>query len=176
VNGVAAPLAYVSPTQINAQIPYETNAGQATVNVVSGDRVLPPIELTVQPVAPRLFVDGQNHLMAQDQDGSANGPNHPAAPETLLTVYLTGQGALNPPIANGAPAPGDSSTAGPAAPVTAVIGGQTAKVVSARMAPGMVGVLEVTIEIPRLSPGAYLLTVDVGAAFSNAGVVTVGVN
>jgi uncharacterized protein (TIGR03437 family) len=176
VNGVAAPLAYVSPTQINAQIPYETAAGQATVNVVAGDRVLPPIELTVQPIAPRLFVDAQNHLMAQDQDGSANGANHPAAPGTLLTAYLTGQGALNPPIANGVAALAGSSTVGPAAPVTAAIAGQNAEVVSVRMAPGMVGVLEVTINVPSLSAGDYSLTVDIGGVLSNAGAVTLGAN
>ena len=34
VNGTAAPLAYVSPTQINAQIPNDTKPGQATVTVV----------------------------------------------------------------------------------------------------------------------------------------------
>jgi uncharacterized protein (TIGR03437 family) len=176
VNGVAAPLAYVSPTQINAQIPYETAAGQATVNVVTGDRVLPPIELTVQPIAPRLFVDAQNHLMALDQDGSVNGATHPAAPGTLLTAYLTGQGALNPPIANGAAAPGGSSTVGPAAPVAAAIAGQTAEVLSVRMAPGMVGVLEVTIHMPSLSAGDYSLTVDIGGVLSNAGAVTLGAN
>ncbi len=48
INGVAVPLAYVSPTQINAQVPSETKPGQATVTVVVGDRVLPPIELTVR--------------------------------------------------------------------------------------------------------------------------------
>jgi hypothetical protein len=48
INGIAAPLAYVSPTQINAQVPSETKPGQATVTVVVGDRVLPPIELTVR--------------------------------------------------------------------------------------------------------------------------------
>jgi hypothetical protein len=48
INGIAAPLAYVSPTQINAQVPPETKPGQATVTVVVGDRVLPPIELTIR--------------------------------------------------------------------------------------------------------------------------------
>lgn len=47
VNGVGAPLGYVGPTQINAQVPFDTKPGQATVTVVVGDRVLPPIELTV---------------------------------------------------------------------------------------------------------------------------------
>jgi hypothetical protein len=48
INGLAAPIGYVSPTQINAQVPAETIPGQATVTVVVGDRVLPPIELTVK--------------------------------------------------------------------------------------------------------------------------------
>ncbi len=47
INGVAAPLAYVSPTQINAQVPSDTKPGQATVTVVVGDRILPPVELTI---------------------------------------------------------------------------------------------------------------------------------
>jgi hypothetical protein len=47
VNGVAAPIGYVSDTQINAQIPFETKPGMATVNVVVGNRVLPPVEISV---------------------------------------------------------------------------------------------------------------------------------
>jgi hypothetical protein len=47
VNGVAAPLGYVGPTQINAQVPFDTEAGPATVTVVVGNRVLPPVEMTV---------------------------------------------------------------------------------------------------------------------------------
>jgi uncharacterized protein (TIGR03437 family) len=176
INGFAAPLAYVSPTQINAQVPYDTAAGQATVVVVAGDRVLPPIEATVQPIAPSLFVDGENHVTAQNQDGSANGADHPAAPGTLLTVYLTGQGALNAPIRDGTAAPEGTSPISPEAPVTAVIGGQNVEVANARMAPGLVGVLEVTIKIPSLQPGNYLLTIDIGGAVSTGGVVSLGAN
>jgi uncharacterized protein (TIGR03437 family) len=158
VNGVAAPLAYVSPTQINAQIPYETPAGQATLNVVASDHDLPPIQLTIQSIAPGLFVDAENHVLAQNQDGTANGASHPAAPRTLLSAYLTGQGV------------------NPGAPITAVMGGQSADVVSASADPDTLGVLEVTITVPPLSPGAYLLTVGIGGIVSNAGVVSVGVN
>ncbi len=48
INGAAVPLGYVSPTQINAQVPSDALPGQATVTVVVGDRVLPPIELTIR--------------------------------------------------------------------------------------------------------------------------------
>ena len=162
VNGLAVPLAYLSPTQINAQIRSETPAGQAagqaTVTVVVGEQVLPGVELTVQPIAPRLFVDAQNYAMAQNQDGTANGTSHPAAPGTLLTVYLTGQG-VRPP-----------------ASITAAIGEQTTGIVSASVAPGLLGVFEVSVRVPVLATGDHSLTIDVGGAVSNAALVSVGVN
>ncbi len=52
VNGTAAPLAYVSPTQINAQIPNDTKPGQATVTVVSGGRVFPPVQISIKSALP----------------------------------------------------------------------------------------------------------------------------
>jgi outer membrane protein assembly factor BamB len=51
IDGVAVPLGYVSPTQINAQVPLRTALGNATVTVVAGSRVLPPVELTVRGAA-----------------------------------------------------------------------------------------------------------------------------
>ncbi|HTW67200.1 MAG TPA: IPT/TIG domain-containing protein [Bryobacteraceae bacterium] len=48
INGTAAPLGYVNPAQINAQLPIGTSPGQATLTVVSGGRVLPPVEVTVR--------------------------------------------------------------------------------------------------------------------------------
>lgn len=47
INGVAAPLQYVSPGQINAQVPFGTAPGQAIVTVVVGDHVAAPVELTI---------------------------------------------------------------------------------------------------------------------------------
>lgn len=50
VNGIAARVGYVSPTEVDVQIPSQTAPGTATVNLVVGDRVLPPVELTVRNV------------------------------------------------------------------------------------------------------------------------------
>jgi uncharacterized protein (TIGR03437 family) len=176
VNGVPAPLGYVSPGQINAQIPDETNAGSATITVVASGHVLPPKLVAVQPSAPSLFVDSENHAIAQNQDGTTNGAGHPALPGTLLTVYLTGQGALTTPIADGAAAPAGSPI-GPQGLVTVTVDGRSVGVVSSRMSPGAVGVLEVTIAVPS-SPsfGDNPLTVTIRGAVSNVGTVTLGVN
>ena len=131
--------------------------------------------MTLQPAAPGLFVDSQRHVVAQNQDGTLNSVDRPAVAETLLTVYLTGQGTLSTPIADGAAAPAGSPMI-PQALVTATVGGQSVAVLGVRMSTTSVGVLEVTIVTPSLGPGESLLTVGVNGALSNAGFVTLGVN
>jgi uncharacterized protein (TIGR03437 family) len=173
INGVPSPIYYVSPTQINAQIPYEVSAGPATVILSVGLNVLPPVALTIQPSAPGLFMLGQDRALVQNQDGSLNGPGHPATPGSIVTAYLTGQGPLDLPVPSGSAASSDPLI-GAAARVTAMIGGQNAEVTFAGMAPGMVGVFQVNLRIPVFAPGDYRLAVGVGGAMSNAALISVG--
>ena len=146
INGVAAPLTYAGPTQINALVPAETTLGQAVVNVVTGDYVLPPLELPIQAVAPSLFVDTRNHVIART-----------AAAGTLLTVFLTGQG-VNPPTQ-----------------VAALIGGAPAEVVQSGNVPDSPGVFAVTIQLPSINPGDYSIAVSISGILSNTALVSVGV-
>jgi uncharacterized protein (TIGR03437 family) len=173
INGVPSPIYYVSPTQINAQIPYEVSAGPATVILSVGLNVLPPVALTIQPSAPGLFMLGQDRALVQNQDGSLNGPGHPATPGSIVAAYLTGQGPLDLPVPSGSAASSDPLI-GTAARVTAMIGGQNAEVTFAGMAPGMVGVFQVNLRIPVFAPGDYRLAVGVGGAMSNAALISVG--
>lgn len=48
INGTAMPVGYVSPGQINAQVPPGTKPGPAVVTVLAAGRALPPVELTVR--------------------------------------------------------------------------------------------------------------------------------
>ncbi len=54
VNGVAAPLWFVSPGQINLQIPYETAAGPAVLGIDNGGQVA-SWPFSVAPAAPGIF-------------------------------------------------------------------------------------------------------------------------
>ena len=146
INGVAAPLTYLGPTQINALVPAETTLGQAVVNVVTGDHVLPPLELTIQAVAPSLFVDTRNHVIART-----------AAAGTLLTVFLTGQGV------------------NPATQVAAMIGGAPVEVVQSGNVLDSPGVFAVTIKVPSINPGDYSIAVSLSGILSNTALVSVGV-
>ena len=57
-----APLFYVSPQQVNYQIPPGTSPGTATITIISGDSTVSTGEALVRAVAPGLFAanaDGQ---------------------------------------------------------------------------------------------------------------------
>ena len=169
VNGsLHVPLFYVSPSQINAQLPYETPLGSATLTV-NGSA---PAQFTVAASAPGIVVYGTNRAVAVNQDYSLNAPDHPAQPGGWVTVYMSGQGAVNPAVASGAASP-SSPVAVPVLPVTATIGGQAAEVLFAGLTPGGVGLFQVNLRVPTLAAGDYPLIVTVGQARSNAPLLAV---
>ncbi|HUP04779.1 MAG TPA: hypothetical protein VMU19_12365 [Bryobacteraceae bacterium] len=78
LNGIRAPLLYVSPTQINAQVPWElsdTTSVNVYVRTVASDgtvTVTAPVAMTVVPAAPGIFtyLNGANPAQAIMLHGS----------------------------------------------------------------------------------------------------------
>ena len=62
-------------------------------------------ESSVAETAPAMFVTSNNFAVAQNQDYSLNSTNNPAARGTYVTIYSTGQGASDNPVATDAAAP-----------------------------------------------------------------------
>jgi uncharacterized protein (TIGR03437 family) len=81
------PLFFVSPGQINVQLPDDTPVGEH--RLVVSCQGLPDVDATFQVVrnAPGLFAGAVLH-----EDGSAVTAESPARPGELLTVYGTGFG------------------------------------------------------------------------------------
>ncbi|MDP9053765.1 MAG: protease pro-enzyme activation domain-containing protein [Acidobacteriota bacterium] len=90
VNGQAAPLYYVSPTQLNLQIPYETAAGAATL-AINNNGTLTSKTFTVSADSPAIFTDASQTIVP---DGSV-------ARGGIASLYMTGTGAVTPAIATG---------------------------------------------------------------------------
>jgi uncharacterized protein (TIGR03437 family) len=93
------PLFFVSPGQINAELPADFAEGPQTLTVSS--QGLPDVHasFTVVRNAPGLFqqtVNGQSFAVAVHEDGSAVTPDSPARRGELLTVYGTGFGPTDP--------------------------------------------------------------------------------
>jgi len=169
VNGVAAPLFYVSPLQINAQIPYETAIGTAQIQVSSGASTA-TLNVPVEPAAPGIFTLNSMGTGAGAIEHGLTGQlvtdtNAATAGETV-SVYCTGLGAVVPPVATGAAAP----IAPPRTEllVQAYIGGAPAQVTYAGLAPGFAGLYQVNVQIPAgTSSGSQNLRVSAGGVNSN---------
>src|SRR5262249_40266617 len=153
---------YVSSNQINAQVPFEVGAGQAIAELRSPN--LPPagIQFPVAPIAPGVFANASGSLSLDE----------PAMAGSIVSVYRTRQGAVQPPVATGSAAPANP-LAHAEYPVTASIGGLPAEVESAALSPGSVGLFQVMLRVPAIDSGTYPLEVFVNGISSGARFITV---
>jgi len=175
INGSLAPLVFVSATQINAQTPFEIKVGTATLLIQAGSVTSAPMKFEVVETAPGVLttVDSTSHAMAQNYpDGESNSPDNPAQPGHSVAVYLTGQGQVDNPVANGA-APPASPVSAPLAPIRVQVGGKDASITFAGLAPGFVGLLRLDIVIPDVPAGEQPLEVSIGGVPANSTVLSV---
>jgi len=173
VNGIQAPLLYVGPTQIVAQIPNATVVGAASVVVVREGSASVAATVTVQQAAPYVLTFGSNRAVVQNQDYSINTSASPAPAGSYVVAYLMGSGPLDVIPADGTPA--EVSPLSRETLATAVtVGAVPAKVTFSGLAPGFVGLLQVNLQVPDLPPGDYTVQVSIGKAQSNTPVMTIG--
>ncbi len=150
IDGIPAPLFFVSAQQINLQIPYEAAGKKTAIARIEADGYDPAeFSITLVPVRIGLFTSDGTRAMAVNQDGQSNATERPAAPGSILTFFATGQGALTVPVPTGSAATSTDPIPMPISPVSFTIGGMTAKVIFSGLAPGTVGTLQLNVEIPN---------------------------
>jgi len=152
LNGVAAPLIYVSPGQINFQVPCEMPLnGAAGVYVTNGGGMSPALAVTIAPYALGVFTYARTATAVDPiivhVDNSLVTPDKPANPGEVLIVYATGVGNLNHMPVTGAASPGSPLSAAVDLP-TVTVGGAAASVAFAGLTPGMVGLVQINIQLP----------------------------
>jgi len=173
VNGKTAPVLYVNTSQVNFQIPWETSPGTAAIVVSSGGIKSAAVNVTVVAAAPGLFAQGSHAIVQNFPSFSLNSSGNPAKVGSTIIAYFTGGGAVSPPVADGAAA-GDNPVSKVNSNVTATIGGQSATVSSASLAPGFVGLWQANIVVPTVAQaGDYPLILSAGGQASVAASVSV---
>jgi len=166
VNGLAAPILYESPTQINIQVPYTTGAGPAVLGVNNNGQIA-GFQFQLSPSAPGIFADSNGNL----------APNSTVKQGGIATLYFTGAGDVSPQIPT-AFAP-DSQTPGaqlpaPLLPLSVTVGGVPAFVYFAGIGPGLIGTTQVNFLVPASVPvGVQPLVVTVNGVASKAVNLTV---
>ncbi len=166
VNGVAAPLYYISPEMLNIQIPYETGSGPAVLGVNNNGQVASYI-FTMTASAPGIFAGANSGLV----------PNSQGKRGDTLSLYITGEGDVSPPLPTGASpfsATPVSALPQPTLPVSVTIGGVPAQITFAGIPPGVAGVTQINFVIPNAAPlGVQPVVVTVGGVASAAVNLTV---
>ena len=120
INGVAAPLFFVSPTQINAQIPWETEAGRAEIVVRQGETDSAAIDFIVANINVSLF----RHSGTSAPIAESWAPSTDPAAASSSPIGLGGP--AQPPAATGTVVePGSTISAGSALRVFAAGIGDT---------------------------------------------------
>ncbi len=181
-DGIAAPLIYVSSGQINAIVPYEI-AGRVTTNLAvmrSGIASL-VLALRVSDTVPAIFSatqtgNGQGAIL--NFNSSFNNAQNPAAKGSVIQIFATGEGALNPPVLTGSVTSGSGSAfPKPAGAVSVTIGGQPATLQYVGEAPGLVsGVLQVNAVVPQIiGSGPQTVVLNVGSGTNSQQTITVAV-
>ncbi len=155
IGGVAMPLLYAGPSQINAMVPFPlaVNTVQQVIVQSSGALSVPEPE-TVAPGAPAAFTlngsgSGAAIVVAINPDGTAYlvSTSQPAHPGSVIVIYCTGLGGVQTSISSG-----DATPLSPLSPVTdavaLTIGSAVAQVSFAGLVPTFSGLYQVNAVIP----------------------------
>ena len=168
-NGQPLPLLSVAPADIVFQVPWDMQGGRTLTLASTQSPFEEPLsrDLEIQPSAPAFWLttDGFPVIAHQDFHGLVS-TSDPAHPDEILHFYLTGLGAVTPAVGTGQPAPlaplsfmRDQvfvSWAG-ALPFNFPLG---AKVLFAGLAPGLVGLEQLDVQVPHEAPSQ--LSVNIG--------------
>jgi len=171
VGGQILPLYFVSPTQINFQLPVDLAAGPQTLTINSSGQPSVTAPFTVSPDAPGLFATVANDVtfgLVTHADGTSVTPDSPAQAGETLTLLGTGFGATSPERPAGFPVPASpvyALTDGP----TVVIGGISVTPLNAYAQPGSIGIDVLQFVVPDGLPSAAnaSLAVTIGGVTSN---------
>lgn len=152
INGVLAPLFFVSPGQINLQTPFSTSGETARIVVTNNSFLSNEVDVPVAATSPGIFSRNQNGIgpaIITHADFSLVTPQDPALPGETVIVFLTGLGAVDPPIADGAQPPSSEPFSRVTDPNLLVeFGREVGAIRFAGAAPCCVGLYQINVDVP----------------------------
>ncbi|MGA2736096.1 MAG: S8 family serine peptidase [Bryobacteraceae bacterium] len=141
---------YVSPTQINLQIPWELQGLTSVQLAVNIADVSVPYTIPIAPCLPAMFVNN-GLAIAQDRNYQLVTAGNPAQPGQYIVLYANGLGAVDNPPPSGEPTPSQPLAATLALP-TVTIGGAAAQVLFSGLTPGSIGLYQIDVVVPTAAP------------------------
>ncbi len=176
IGGRPAYVAFISPTQINAQVPDGVAAGPVAVTVTNANGTSEAATVTAAAASPALLappvfnIGGVQYAVALHQDGAFVGREgliaganfRPAKAGDILTLYGVGFGPTSPAVPAGQVTPAASALTG----VRVRLGDRDADVLFGGLAPGAVGLYQFNVTVPSGLSGDVPLVVSTSATAS----------
>jgi uncharacterized protein (TIGR03437 family) len=172
VNGKAAYIYYISPTQVNILTPPDAISGSVPVRLSYGGQTSATFMAQAQPLAPAFFVFGGGpYVAAIHTNGAYIGPptlypglTTPAKPGEIIEIYADGFGAANSQVQSGSVLQSGVLTPTP----TVTIGGVAATVQFAGLAGP--GEFQFNVVVPGgLSNGDQAITATYNGVSTQSG-------
>jgi uncharacterized protein (TIGR03437 family) len=164
IGGKPAFVQFVSPNQINAQVPSSVSTGPQPVIVTTPTGASPPLMVTAETLRPGLLSpasfrlgNGQN-VVALLADNStyvlppgaiAGVPSRRARPGDSITLYGVGFGPVTPNIVPGQITPQNNALS---FPFVIRFGSTQANVTYSGLAPNTVGLYQFNVVVPAIAP------------------------
>jgi uncharacterized protein (TIGR03437 family) len=155
----AAPVYYVSPGQINLQIPFEAATGDSTIQVIRNGTPSNTVSVNIASAAPSFLLLNSGYVIMTTPAGALTGiSSAPAHANDVVVIYTIGLGPTSPAVPSGTGSPSNPPAM---APQTQVCFGEHAAVtkppvcVAAQfsgLTPGFVGLYQINAQIPTGLP------------------------
>ena len=165
VNGIPVPMLFVSPSQINAQLPFQVD-GNTTMILRTPGGISDNFNLRILPAAPSVFRSGTAGpdkniaTIVRDKNMELVTLSNPIHKNESITIYLTGMGNTTPAVEAGVPAPSEPLASALIGPVVD-LAGTALPVGFAGLTPGQIGVYQINATIPRTVPTGLELSLRI---------------
>jgi uncharacterized protein (TIGR03437 family) len=153
INGVAPPIISRTRPEIAFQIPWETPTNDNAVISASGASDFESVlNFPIQGIAPRF----EDVVVHEGFDGLVTSQN-PAKSGEIIHLYMTGLGAVEPPVATGQPTPTTELHPAVARTVSSCLffvragnsaTTRTANINFVGLAPGLIGIYQMDVRVP----------------------------
>jgi uncharacterized protein (TIGR03437 family) len=183
INGIAAPLDYVSPTEIIALVPSsispDNNVAYATLQVISNNVKSNSVTVYTNDSAPGVFANPVAVGAAAAEHGanySVISESNPAQINETIIVYLTSLGAVNPAVTpDGAPAPSNPLSVATDQNIFVDFSGVQAvyPVPFAGLTPTAAGLYQINVPIPTGTPSNVYVDVATTDGYTSQATLSV---
>lgn len=161
IGGQNAVIAYVSPGQVNAQVPLSTGIGPQLITITDTNGTSAAYTITVNSTQPGLCqgasVNGVQYVAAAFSDGltyvlpsgaNIGAPARPAHPGEIITLYGNGFGPVSPSPPQGQVVQQQNALT---SQFQISFGQTAASVIYAGLAPGAIGLYQFNVVVPNVS-------------------------